>query len=384
MRGIDYRHLLEKEDLQKALMRDLREEDGDNVALAAQAGTDSGRGALTRWEQQRVAVFKRCSPSVVFIETRTAQDIVIGNGSGFVWDDRGHVVTNYHVIKGALELVGGKTIVALNSATEAYEATLKGYEPEKDLAVLKVAAPSDKLHPVVVGSSADLVVGQSVLAIGNPFGLDNTLTTGVVSALGREVPGIGGRPITGLVQTDAAINPGNSGGPLLDSSGRLIGVNTAIIGGLSVGIGFAIPSDTVRRVVNQIIRYGRVQSPSLGVKVAEDQLLQGLSDRLGLELEGVLVMSVTEGSPAERAGLRGTERSSRGNLNLGDIITSVDGTATRQVEDLLSVVEQRHVGEVVEVAILRGAGTARAAKLVVRVQLVERQDLRLPRPRARL
>jgi len=252
---------------------------------------------------------------------------------------------------------------------------------------LKVKAPKEELHPISVGSSADLLVGQTVVAIGNPFGLDNTLTTGVVSALGREVMGAGGRLITGLVQTDAAINPGNSGGPLLDSSGRLIGVNTAIIShsGASVGIGFAIPVDTVRRVVNQIVRHGRVQRPSLGVQVAMDQILRDISRRLGAPLEGALVMSVTPGSPADRAGMQGTSRSGTGAVELGDVITAVAGAPVRQMEDLLSAVEERRVGEVVEVTVLRGVGgEAKPKSLSLRIQLVEREQLAkqmLPRSR---
>ena len=215
-----------------------------------------------------------------------------------------------------------------------------------------------------------------MIAIGNPFGLDNTLTTGVVSALGREVMGVNGRPITGCIQTDASINPGNSGGPLLDSSGRLIGVNTAIFSpsGASVGIGFAIPVDTVRRLVNQIIRYGRVQRASLGVQVADDGILRDLSRRVGGGIpQGVLVMGVNPDSPAECAGIRSTLRAPNGGLVVGDIILSVAGEPTAQVEDLLSAVEQRRIGDAVEVEIYRGAGTPSAEELSVRVQLEERQ-----------
>eukprot|EP01052_Picozoa_sp_SAG31_P013847 SAG31_NODE_844_length_11549_cov_2.985852_8_plen_356_part_00 len=336
------------------------------------------------------------------------QEVPAGTGSGFVWDAEGHVVTNFHVIKEAINK--GRAKVTLNRGVEAFDAKLVGADPEKDLAVLKVAAPASELSPIAVGSSADLLVGQSVVAIGNPFGLDHTLTTGVVSALGREVMGVGGRPITGCIQTDASINPGNSGGPLLDSSGRLIGVrcalrcnallslltrigvlcaqkvNTAIFspsGAGSVGIGFSIPVDTVRRTVNQLIRYGRVQRPSLGVHIADDQMVKNLGRQLKMsssELQGVLVITVGADSPASKAGMRGTVRDGRsGALVLGDIIIAVAGEPIRQVEELLSVVENRRVGEVVEVTVLRGVGASperpRGAEKVLRVQLIERQQL---------
>lgn len=385
-RGIDYRDCLEKRDLLNRLAQDVLEEERPTT-----------QGGLTAPEKRLVSLFERCGPSVTFIQTSVtqkatlslnpAEEMQAGTGSGFVWDDRGHIVTNFHVIKD-----GNRAKVKLSRGTDAYEATLVGAEPEKDLAVLRVQAPREKLRPIAVGSSADLLVGQSVVAIGNPFGLDNTLTTGVVSALGREVMGVGGRKIHGLVQTDAAINPGNSGGPLLDSSGRLIGVNTAIISpaGASVGIGFAIPVDTVRRVVNQIIRHGRVQRPTLGVQVADDQILRSLSKELGKELSGVLVMSVTASSPAARAGVVGTERSETGSLILGDIITKVAGVPTREVEDLLSAVEERRVGEIVDVVLLRGVGGEKQAKEVsLRLQLAERGQFagssggqaKLPRPK---
>ena len=259
--GIDFRDCVEKRDLLDRLRQDMDDEDAMGVVA------DERQDQLTESERTMVALFERCSPSVAFIQTTIAQpdaqgrqlslnpaeEMPAGTGSGFVWDDKGHVVTNFHVIKDAINR--GRAKVTLNDGTEALDAVLVGMEPDKDVAVLRVESSRDDLVPIAVGSSADLLVGQSVIAIGNPFGLDNTLTTGVVSALGREVMGVNGRPITGCVQTDASINPGNSGGPLLDSSGRLIGVNTAIFSpsGASVGIGFAIPVDTVRRIVNQVI-----------------------------------------------------------------------------------------------------------------------------------
>eukprot|EP01043_Picozoa_sp_COSAG02_P068407 COSAG02_NODE_11351_length_1742_cov_1.244066_1_plen_470_part_00 len=393
MRGIDFRDAIEKEELMERLRQDMNDE--DSMGIIAKSRVD----ALTEAERSTVSLFERCSPSVAFIQTTVAQqrgqlslnateEVPAGTGTGFVWDDKGHVVTNFHVIKDAINR--GRAKVTLSQGTNAFDATLVGMEPDKDVAVLKVDTPPEELVPIAVGSSADLLVGQSVLAIGNPFGLDNTLTTGVVSALGREVMGSNGRPITGCIQTDASINPGNSGGPLLDSSGRLIGVNTAIFSpsGASVGIGFAIPVDTVRRIVNQIIRYGRVQRASIGVQVADDGILRDLARRMNSRAgrgadsripAGVLVMGVNSGSPAERAGIRSTMRAPNGGVVIGDIILSVGGEATAQVEDLLSAVEQRRIGEAVEINIYRGAGTAAEAEMTLRVQLEERQESGGPR-----
>jgi len=255
-----------------------------------------------------------------------------------------------------------------------YDAVLVGAEPEKDIAVLKVRAPSSVLRPIEVGSSSELLVGQSVLAIGNPYGLDHTLTAGIVSAVGREVQGVAGRPIKGCVQTDAAINPGNSGGPLLDGRGRLVGVNTAIYSpsGASAGIGFAIPVDSVRRIVNQLIRYGRMLRPSMGISVADDQMTRGLSARLGVPLDGVLVMEAPPGTPGGDAGLVGCMRRS-GQLYLGDLITQVEGTPVKTVEDLLTLVEETEIGAAVALTVHRGADAAKVE--TVRVKTVDRTSL---------
>jgi S1-C subfamily serine protease len=221
--------------------------------------------------------------------------------------------------------------------------------PDKDLAVLRIDAPKNRLRPIPIGTSKDLQVGQRVFAIGNPFGLDQTLTTGLISALGREIESVTRRPIQGVIQTDAAINPGNSGGPLLDSAGRLIGVNTAIFSpsGASAGIGFAIPVDTVNRIVPELIRHGKIIRPGLGVQVAEDQLTKELG------LTGVLVVDVTAGSAAAKAGIRSTRRDSTGRVRLGDVIVAIDGKKIDAVNDLFLVLDEYKVGDTVALAVLR-------------------------------
>jgi len=369
-RGVDYRDCLEKADLVQRLKEALDQglKVVDDMASAE---------TLPDAERKMVKTFQRCSPSVAFINTlikvqetplsMKAMEVPAGQGTGFVWDEHGHVVTNYHVVfPPQLKSKDPTVKVTLRSARAAYDARVVGVEPEKDIAVLKLSAPRNELHPVAVGSSAHLLVGQTVLAIGNPFGLDYTLTTGVVSALNREVMGVGGRPIKGCVQTDAAINPGNSGGPLLDSSGRLIGVNTMIYShtGSSSGIGFAIPVDTVRRVVNQIIRFGRTIRPSLGVQVADDQVTRALAQRLGVPIEGVMIMEIIPGSPADTIGLQGTRRSRDGGLVMGDVIHKVNDIQIKQVEDLLSAIEEQEIGGTVEITVTRGM-TGRTEKIPV-------------------
>jgi S1-C subfamily serine protease len=224
-----------------------------------------------------------------------------------------------------------------------------GAAPDKDLAVLRIDAPANKLRAIPVGTSKDLQVGQSVFAIGNPFGLDQSLTTGVISALGREIESVTRRPIQGVIQTDAAINPGNSGGPLLDSAGRLIGVNTAIYSpsGASAGIGFAIPVDTVNRIVPELIRSGKVTRPGMGIQIAEDQI----AERLGVT--GVLVVDVAQGSAAAKAGLRPTRREASGRVKLGDVITSIDGKKIESANELFLALEKYKIGDSINVSLLR-------------------------------
>ncbi len=303
-------------------------------------------------ERATVNLFRETQPSVVYITTlrdrrvsyfgRRFDRVQEGTGSGFLWDDRGHVVTNFHVIGNA-----DTYQVTLHDQT-TWPATFVGQDPEMDLAVLRIEAPAETLRPIPVGSSSDLLVGQSVLAIGNPFGLDYTLTTGVISALDREVQSIGGRELQGVIQTDAAINPGNSGGPLLDSSGRLIGVNTQIVssGGAWAGIGFAIPVDTVNWVVPELIAHGRVNRPQLGVSLVEGA-------RVRPQVDGVLVLEVVRNSGADRAGLRPTRRTRQG-IVLGDVITAIEGRPVQSVSDIRALLERQQPGDSVTVSLLRG------------------------------
>ena len=304
-------------------------------------------------ERATVNLFRETQPSVVYITTlrerrvsflgRRFDRVQDGTGSGFLWDDRGHIVTNFHVIQNAQAAE-----VTLHDQT-TWPASLVGRDPDMDLAVLRIEAPPEKLRPIPVGSSNDLQVGQSVLAIGNPFGLDYTLTTGVISALDREVQSITGRELEGVIQTDAAINPGNSGGPLLDSSGRLIGVNTQIVssGGAWAGIGFAIPVDTVNWVVPELIAHGQVNRPQLGVSLVE-------GTRVRPPVSGVVVWEVVRDSGADRAGLQGVRQARRGNFVLGDVITAIEGQPVRSVPDIRAVLERQQPGDTVTVTLLRG------------------------------
>ncbi|MFZ5775319.1 MAG: S1C family serine protease [Thermodesulfobacteriota bacterium] len=313
--------------------------------------TVTPRGDLAADERNTIELFQAASPAVVYItniELRrnlfslNVSEIPQGTGSGFLWDRAGHVVTNYHVIEGA-----SRVEVTLADRS-SWKASLVGVAPDKDIAVLKINAPAETLQPLPVGESGNLLVGQKVFAIGNPFGLDQTITTGIVSALGREIESATGRTIQGVIQTDAAINPGNSGGPLLDSAGRLIGVNTAIYSpsGASAGIGFAVPVDAVNQVVPELIRHGRIIRPGLGIAVANEQLAQ----RVGVE--GVLIVNVQPGSSAEAAGLRGTRRVA-GGLVLGDVILAVEGEQVRSYDGLRDVMEHYKVGDEVRLSIER-------------------------------
>jgi S1-C subfamily serine protease len=312
-------------------------------------------------EKNTVQVFEEVADSVVFITSLARQrdfftldvtEIPQGSGSGFIWDSKGNVVTNYHVIANASSLN-----VTLSDGS-SFPAKIVGSEPNKDTAVVRIQAPESKLKPVHIGSSDKLIVGQKVLAIGNPFGLDQTLTVGIVSALGRQISSTTQRTISDVIQTDAAINPGNSGGPLIDSQGRVIGVNTAIVSpsGAYAGIGFAVPVNTVKGIVPQLIQHGKVVRPGLGVTIISDSV----SNRL--DIEGVIIGEVPDGSEAERAGLQGIRQNTRGEFELGDVIIGIDNQKVEDIDDLGNALEKHKVGDTVTVKFLRD-GKERTTKV---------------------
>ena len=315
----------------------------------------TARGDLAADEKSTIELFERSKNSVVYITTksqvrdfwtRNVFTVPRGTGSGFIWDNAGHVITNYHVIEKASEAT-----VKLADG-RSFKAALVGASPNHDIAVLRIGIGFKLPPPVPLGESHNLKVGQKVFAIGNPFGLDWTLTTGIVSALDRSLGEDNGNTIDHLIQSDAAINPGNSGGPLLDSAGRLIGINTAIYSpsGASAGIGFAVPVDTVNRVVPQLIKGGKYLRPALGIEVDE-----GLNQRLAQlrGIEGVVILRVTPGSAAELAGLKGATVSRDGGIVPGDTIVAVEGKAVESVGNLLARLDDFEVGEVIKISVLR-------------------------------
>jgi S1-C subfamily serine protease len=307
----------------------------------------------TEDEANSTEIFSRASPAVVYVTNKAlrrnlfslnVQEIPRGSGTGFVWDASGLIVTNFHVIAGAQRLT-----VSLQDRSE-HDAQVIGIAPEKDLAVLRILEPPEDLVTLPLGDSSELTVGRKVLAIGNPFGLDTTLTTGVVSALGREIQSPSNRRIRGVIQTDAAINPGNSGGPLLNSLGQLVGVNTAIYSpsGGSAGIGFAIPVNTVKDVIPELISYGRILRPIMGIELASDRWIRRY------RIKGLPIVRIFPGLPADDAGMVGAYRNSRGEITLGDIIIGIDDQPIRNNDDYLSLMENRKVGDVVTVRTRRG------------------------------
>ena len=321
-------------------------------------------GARIEDERNTIGVFKACAPSTVFVtQTRlvvdqwegVAQEVPAGSGSGFVWDDEGHIVTNFHVVEGA------RSLSVTFHDQQAFDARLVGVEPRKDIAVLEVKAPKDLLVPLKVGKATQLEVGQKAIAIGNPFGLDHTLTTGVISAIGRQVQGAGGVTIRDMIQTDAAINPGNSGGPLLDSTGQLIGMNTMIFSksGTSAGIGFAVPVATISRIVPQIIKTGHAEELGFPIQVDPTQRFER---RLGVH--GVIVLSVDPTSEAAKAGLKGVTQTRRG-IVINDIIIALDGKRIETYDDFYSTLDAHKPGDVVKVTVARGEKTAELSLKVV-------------------
>ena len=309
------------------------------------------RGRLADLEETTISIFNAAAPSVVYIFTENAvtgffgiRQIRQGAGSGFLWDEQGHIVTNHHVIEGArriqVRLDNGRVI----------DATAVGGTPDYDLAVIRLRSRLEDIQPIPVGSSGDLQVGQTVLAIGNPFGLSRTLTTGVISALDRRLPTGRGSEVVGAIQTDAAINPGNSGGPLLDSAGRLIGVNTAIVSesGSSAGIGFAVPVDVVNEVVPQLISRGKVSRPGIGINALPDETAAGLG------VLGVAIERVFSGSAAEEAGMQGIDYNRR---VLGDVIVSVDGQSVKRVDEFVRILQTHKIGGTVVLGVNRAGQT---------------------------
>jgi len=314
--------------------------------------SDQQPSSLSRDELATINVFERARRSVVYI-TNTALrrdvwslntfEVPQGSGSGFMWDDHGHIVTNFHVIYKA------DSIQVVLDDQSTHEARVIGVDPDHDLAVLHIRDDKKQFIPIDVGNSKDLRVGQRVLAIGNPFGLDHTLTTGVVSALGRTIKSLTERTIEGVIQTDAAINPGNSGGPLLDSRGHLIGVNTQIISpsGAFAGIGFAVPVNTINRIVPQLITFGKVIRPGLGISLIPDSIVA----RWGIK--GLVIARVEPGGPAHQAGLQNAREMRGGRIRLGDVITAVDGNPVRILDDLAMILDRHKVGDRIKVQIRR-------------------------------
>lgn len=301
-------------------------------------------------ENKTIEIYRKALPSTVNVSNiKLARNFFYGEveipqgaGSGFVWDDKGHIITNYHVVQG-----GNNFVVTFHNDPKQYKATIVGTAPEKDIAVLKLQEKPAKISPITFGSSKDLQVGQYSFAIGSPFGLDYTLTTGVISALGRKIDGVGGVKINDMIQTDAAINMGNSGGPLLDSSGQLIGMNTVIFStsGSSAGLGFAVPADTIKTIVPQIIQHGRVIRPGLGIGIVPDSMKMRI---IGQD-KGIIVSYVDEKGGAAKAGIKGMTQDQYGRTYLGDIILSVDGQNVNNLDDIYQILETKKIGDEVTV-----------------------------------
>jgi len=333
--------------------------------LLIMLSNSSLKAQLTEDEKNTIEVVKKTQNSVVFITniqlvrdffSWAEEAVPRGSGSGFVWDDQGHIITNYHVIE------DGDLFNVTLPNQEEHQAKLVGKDPNKDIAVLKIEGNLKGLYPIKIGTSSNLQVGQKVIAIGNPFGFDHTVTTGIVSALGRSMPGAGGVTIRDMIQTDASINPGNSGGPLLNSSGELIGMNTMIISpsGASSGVGFAIPVDIIKKIVPQIIKYGRVIRPGLGISL--------LSDRYGQQLgiDGVAVVEVPVDSEAYQKGLRGLTRNRFGRLVIRDIIKEINGKKVHSYDDLYNLLDNYNIGDKVTLTVERDNKTRKVELTLVK------------------
>ncbi|MGE3609078.1 MAG: S1C family serine protease [Bacteriovoracaceae bacterium] len=317
-------------------------------------------------ETKTIEIYRKAVPSTVNVSNiKLARNLFYGEveipqgaGSGFVWDDQGHIVTNYHVVEG-----GHSFVITFYNNSKQYHAKIVGVAPEKDIAVLKLQEKPDKLSPIEIGASKDLLVGQYSFAIGSPFGLDYTLTTGVISALGRKIDGIGGVKINDMIQTDAAINMGNSGGPLLDSSAKLIGMNTVIFStsGSSAGLGFAVPADTIKMIVPQLIKHGKVIRPGLGIGIVPDSMKR----RLIHNDKGIIISYIDEKGSAAQAGLKGMTQDQFGRIYLGDIILKVDGKEVNGLDDIYQILDSKKIGDTVDVQYRRDG---KIKKTVVKLQ----------------
>lgn len=318
-------------------------------------GSDESK-SLLEYEKNTISVYQQNVDSVVnitnirkikrgFIFDYMSTEVPAGAGSGFLWDKEGHIVTNYHVVED-----GDKFTVSFHNDKKQYKAKLVGAEPLKDLAVLKLEEIPKSARPIVAGSSKDLMIGQKAMALGNPFGLDHTITAGIISATGRSIKGIGGVSIANMIQTDTSINPGNSGGPLLDSRGNVIGVNTMIFSqsGSSAGVGFAVPIDTVKRIVPELIKNGKIVRPGFRIGV----LPEPYRERIGIK-KGIVITYVDEDGPAGKAGLKGMTKDQYGRPFIGDILTKVDGKEVNNFDEIYNVLENFKVGDEVEVEYLR-------------------------------
>lgn len=328
----------------------------NNIALAEDAPKGISEPSTVTDEQNSIEVYKTLSPGVAFINTTSYQQDFWGgveegrgNGSGSVIDKEGHILTNNHVVEGA------QRVTVTFGGDKSYPARVVGRDPDTDLAVIKIEVPANELTVVPFGDSDRLSVGQKVLAIGNPFGLDRTLTTGVISGLQRPIKARNNRTIEGAIQTDASINPGNSGGPLLDKYGRMIGINSQILApsGGSVGVGFAVPVSIAKRVVPQLIQFGEVRRPKLGISPVDVEQLVKRGYDMPVQA-GVLLYSVAPGGPAANAGLRGLSRGTNSDAVLGDIITAINGEQVKNLDDYYRLLEKHQIGATIQVEVLRG------------------------------